>query len=271
MQASGPAFFRAFALAPGRADPFHPAITRVLAPNPGPMTFTGSLTYLAGTSRPFLIDPGPDEPAHLEALLGHIGSRPLAGILITHSHRDHDGLTEKLSRATHAPVHRFGAGLKDGDVFETPGLSLTAHHMPGHADDHVCFLMQPGDVLFSGDHVMTWNTSIITDMAAYLASMERAIALSPALLCPGHGPEKSQPQLFLRGLVTHRRMREAAVLAAVQAGRQGVPAITEAAYPGLPEGLKAAAQLSVRAHLEHLISQGRIALEGALYLALPIR
>jgi glyoxylase-like metal-dependent hydrolase (beta-lactamase superfamily II) len=263
-------FHRHFELTPGLADALSPLVTRVLAPNPSAMTFTGTVSYLVGRARPFVIDPGPANDAHLAALLAALDGRALAGILVTHSHVDHDGLTQRLAAATGAPVKRFGAGLEDGQILEGDDFQLAALHTPGHADDHMCFHLQPGNVLFSGDHVMSWSTSTVSRMGAFMASLSRIMALDPALLLPAHGPEKLQPQRFLSALLTHRRMREASILAAVQAGASSLAAVTLASYPGLDFKLERAAQASTRAHLEQLAERGQITISGALYLPCPI-
>lgn len=256
-QAQAPAFASAFPLKPGRAESLLPGIARILAPNPGPMTFTGTVTYLVGEKAPAIIDPGPDSDAHLQAILKALSGRPLSAILTTHSHRDHDGLTAKLAAATGAPV----LPRREGRIWAEGEMRLCAIATPGHAADHHCLELEGAGVLFSGDHVMTWATSMVEDMAAYMESLARVIALKPALLLPGHGREKRRPGAYLRALLTHRRLREAAVLAQFRAGAESPEAITAAIYPNLDARLIPGATATTRAHLAHLARQGKIALK----------
>lgn len=256
-QAQAPAFAAAFPLKPGRAEGVLPGVARILAPNPGPMTFTGTVTYLVGEKAPALIDPGPADESHLQAILQALSGRALSAILVTHSHRDHDGLTAKLAAATGAPVIR----PREGRVWQEGDLRLSAIPTPGHAADHHCLELEGRGVLFSGDHVMTWATSMVEDMGAYMESLARVIALKPGLLLPGHGREKKRPGAYLRALLTHRRLREAAVLTQFRAGATTPEAITAAIYPHLDARLIPGATATTRAHLAHLARQGKLALE----------
>jgi glyoxylase-like metal-dependent hydrolase (beta-lactamase superfamily II) len=283
MQASAPAFDRDFPLLPGKADRVSDRVTRVLAPNPSAYTFTGTVSYIVGAQDVAVIDPGPADEAHLNALMQALQGRRVKHILVTHSHRDHYPLADRLQQLTNAPICGFGAdahftpdrNIADGETLSGPDYTLTALHTPGHMWNHLCFRLAEENALFSGDHVMTWSTSIIAppegDMAHFMASLRKVMALKPAVLYPGHGPQKPAPQGFLRALLTHRRMREAAILGQVQAGLSELEAITRAVYPALAPELFPGACLSARAHLEHLAAKGQIALQtaasgAALYL-----
>lgn len=275
MQASAPAFDRDFPLMPGVAEALSPRVTRVLAPNPSPYTFTGTVSYIVGAQDAAVIDPGPADEAHLQALMAALNGRRVAHILVTHSHRDHYPLAARLKALTQAPVYGFGADahftpdrlLTDGAPISGPDYTLEALHTPGHMWNHLCFRLREENAVFSGDHVMTWSTSIVAppegSMGDFMASLRRLIALKPAVLYPGHGAEKREPQSFLRALLTHRRMREAAILGQVEAGLSELEAITQAVYQGLDPRLFAGACLSARAHLEHLAAKGQIALKTA--------
>ena len=283
MQASAPAFDRDFPLMPGEVDRVSDRVTRVLAPNPSAYTFTGTVSYIVGSQDVTVIDPGPADEAHLDALMTALDGRRVAHILITQSHLDHYPLATRLKELTSAPVCGFGAdahftpdrNLTDGEILSGPDYTLTALHTPGHMWNHLCFRLMEENALFSGDHVMTWSTSIIAppegDMAQFMASLRKVMALKPAVLYPGHGPQKPAPQGFLRALLTHRRMREAAILGQVQGGLSELEAITRAVYPALAPELFPGACLSAKAHLEHLAAKGQIALKtaasgAALYL-----
>lgn len=275
MQASAPAFDRDFPLMPGVADRVSDRVTRVLASNPSAYTFTGTVSYIVGAQDVAVIDPGPADEAHLDALMTALDGRRVKHILVTHSHRDHYPLSLRLKSLTGAPVSGFGADrhfspdrdLADGQILSGPDYTLTALHTPGHMWNHLCFRLAEENAVFSGDHVMTWSTSIVAppegDMAHFMASLRKVMALKPAMLYPGHGPQKHAPQGFMRALLTHRRMREAAILGQVQAGLSELEAITQAVYPGLAPELFPGACLSARAHLEHLAAKGQITLKTA--------
>ena len=256
-QARPPVFETQFALKPGVADNLIPGLCRILAPNPGAMTFTGTLTYLIGEKAPIIVDPGPDEPRHLEAIIKTLAGRPVSGILLTHSHRDHDGLTETLIKHTGAPIWQ----AKAGQIWQHEAWQIEAIATPGHAADHYCYWLAQSKILLSGDHVMTWSTSMVEDMAAYMQSLDVVMALKPAMLLPGHGPEKRQAGTYLRALKTHRRLREAAILKQYQAGIHSPEAITRALYAGLSPQVFSSAIATTKAHLLHLAQQGKIALE----------
>lgn len=274
-----------------------PGVVRLVANNPSVFTFKGTNTYLVGDRELAIIDPGPKDTAHRAAILKTAGSRPVSHILITHTHRDHiDGLAD-LKAATGALTCGYGrtsdypAGaaespsgdefidndfrpdvvLRDGDAVSGHGWSLTALFTPGHAPDHLCFALGGSKVLFSGDHVMGWNTSVVAPpegrMSDYLASLSRLLDRDETLYLPGHGGRIEEPRRTVRAYIVHRQWREQAIHGAIKDGLATVPAITALVYKGLDERLVKAASLSVLAHVEHLAERGLVRAESPLSLA----
>ena len=251
----------------GVALPVRPGIRRVVAANPGPMTYHGTNTYLIETPSGMLVlDPGPDDAAHVAAVLRAAG--PVSGILLSHTHGDHWGALPALRAATGAPVHAWHApaapdfmpdvALQDGDAV----AGWRAVFTPGHAADHLCFA-GPDGVLFSADHVMGWSSSVVSPplgvMADYMAGLERLLARGDALYLPGHGPAVPDPLPFVRFLLAHRRAREAAVAAALGPAPLTARAITDQVYARLDERLRRAAERNVLAHLLKLRDERRAA------------
>lgn len=269
-----------------------PGVLRLVANNPSPFTFKGTNTYIVGAGEVALIDPGPADAAHLQAILAAIGGRRLSHILITHTHRDHvDGLAA-LVAATGARTAGFGrravapgtrvtspsgsehvdedfvpdVRLAHGDRLEGDGWAVTALHTPGHAPDHLCFALEypgePAGVLFSGDHVMGWNTSVVAppegSMADYLRALELLGGRRDRVYLPGHGGRVDEPQRLVKAFLLHRRMREQAILDCIRGGAGTVTAIVPAIYRDLDPRLGKAASLSVLAHVEHLIARGLV-------------
>jgi glyoxylase-like metal-dependent hydrolase (beta-lactamase superfamily II) len=272
-----------------------PGVVRIVANNPSPFTFKGTNTYIVGTGHDLaLIDPGPADPAHLEAILKTIGKRRLTHILITHTHHDHtDGLPALLA-ATRAQTAGFGhhalksggkristsgsefvdrdfvpdIPIADGQMLEGNGWEFQALHTPGHAPDHLCFALAGTGVLFSGDHVMSWNTSVIAppegNMGDYVRSLEKLTGRSDSVYFPGHGGQFEDPQRLVKAFLLHRRMRENAILDCIRDGNATVRGIVPVIYRDIDPRLVNAASLSVLAHVEHLIERGLVRSETPL-------
>ncbi|TNF12991.1 MAG: MBL fold metallo-hydrolase [Rhodobacteraceae bacterium] len=285
--------------APGKAEELEPGLRRVLAPNPSAMTLWGTNTYLLGRREIAVIDPGPDLPGHLAAILAACppGAR-ITHILVTHAHRDHSPLARALSRETGAPVHAFGppeagrsavmqalaargfAGggegvdhgfrpditLAHGDRVTGADWELEALHTPGHMGNHLCFAW--GDALFSGDHVMGWASSLVSppdgDLSDYMASCTALRRRSWRVFHSGHGTAIEAPAERLDWLIAHRRAREASILAALAEGPATATELTHRLYTDVPAGLLPAAARNVFAHLVDLTEKNQARPGGAL-------
>lgn len=255
-------------------------VRRVLAPNPGPFTGPGTNTWiLGGDPVAAVIDPGPDDDAHLAAIEERLGAAQLALVLVTHSHPDHLPLAERLANRHQARVARHPE-LGDGDVVSVGKLRLKALYTPGHASDHLCFAVEEDGAVFTGDLVLGQGSTMITypdgDMAAYLNSLERLIELRPRILFPGHWDPIEDPQAKLEDYRRHRLEREGQVLQAVAAGEADAAELTRRVYSeelaGAGENrdkLLAAAEQTLRAHLEKLVAEGRVRRSGERYSPAP--
>ena len=276
--------------APDRLVRLSPLIRRIVADNPSPMTFTGTCTYVVGAGDVTVIDPGPDSPAHVAALLKALGKERVRHILVSHTHGDHSAGATELKAATGAPIigcapymaasdggeaaldtahdraYQPDAVLAEGDEIAGPGYVLEAVATPGHTANHLAFALPQERALFSGDHVMAWATSVVIPpdgrMRDYMASLEKLLAREDTHYWPGHGGGLTAPQRMVRALLHHRRLREAAILAALDKGPAQIPALVAAIYHGLDERLKGAAALSVLAHLQDLVERGHVSGEG---------
>ncbi len=275
----------------GEAIRLEPLVVRVLAPNPSPFTHTGTQTHIVGARDLAVIDPGPDDPGHLAALLHAIDGRPVSAILITHHHRDHSPASRPLASATGAPIvgaapthvgddgPRVDAAfdrdyapdrvLADGEAVMGEGWTLRALATPGHTSNHLAFTMEETRALFSGDHVMGWSTSVVSppdgDMTAYMASLAKLLGRDDRVYYPGHGDRVDNPQRWVRGLLGHRKQREGQVLRLLRAAPGEVPDMTRRMYVGLDPRLLPAAERSVLAHLIDLERRGAVKRDGAAW------
>jgi len=271
----------------GIPDPMGPGVVRLVAPNSGPLTFKGTNTYLVGHSSLAVIDPGPDDAAHRSAILAAAAGRPISHIVATHAHRDHvDGIaalqaetgarTYAFRRNALAPGkagdadakyvgHSFVADVHvaDTDAIEGEDWRLVALHTPGHAPDHLCLALDRSGIVFSGDHVMAWNTSVIAPpegrMADYMSSLERLLDRNDARFLPGHGGTIAEPRRTVKAYLLHRKWREQAILEAVRNGTDTARKLLPVIYRELDRSVAGAAMLSLSAHLEHLAERGLIA------------
>ena len=256
-----------------RLESLEPGIARVLAHNPSAFTYYGTQTYLIGEDEVAVIDPGPDLPEHVEALVTAIGERPVAAIMCTHTHRDHSPAAQPLAERTGAPIIGCAAlaletvgpradasfdgdyapdhVLGDGERVEVDGELVAAVATPGHTSNHLCFAYR--GALFSGDHVMGWSTTVVVppdgDMAAYMNSLEKLRQRDDRVYYPAHGPAVTNPRQYVRHLVGHRMQREKQILALVRERARTISDIVANAYPGLDPILIPAAGGSVFAHL----------------------
>jgi glyoxylase-like metal-dependent hydrolase (beta-lactamase superfamily II) len=256
-------------MVPGVASAISPLVRRILAGNAGLMTGPGTNTYLVGIDEIAVIDPGPADDDHLDAIAGCGGDR-IRWILATHTHEDHSpgvaGLKERTGAEVLAFTSRDGlevdAELGDGDVIEATEFRLTAIHTPGHASNHLCFLLEEERLLFSGDHIMQGSTVVIAppdgDMALYLASLERLRSLRLKAIAPGHGHVIDDPAGAIDAYVRHRLAREEAIATALAAaGTATVDELVAKVYVDVPVELHPVARHSVHAHLLKLAAEGR--------------
>ena len=249
----------------GRAVTVAPGVRRVTARNAGPLTFLGTNTYIVGSRNVAVVDPGPDDDSHLAALLSATAGENISDIVLTHAHRDHSGAAVRLAAATGAMVHgkALGSPITDGVVIGSQGWQLETITTPGHARDHVVFALAGRDLVFSGDHVMGWSTTVVAppegSMAEYRTSLDRLLALSQDTYLPGHGGPIARAHNYVRALKEHRQGREVAICRALAARPRTIPEIVAEVYTELDPALAEAAGLSVLAHLDDLAARGRVA------------
>lgn len=270
---------------PGVPQHLEPLVARVLAPNPSAFTHTGTQVHLVGRRDLAVIDPGPDTPEHIAALLDAIAGRPVRAIVVTHTHRDHSPATRPLAVATNAPIVGCARLAPPGDASFDPdyapdcvlgegesvageGWTLTALATPGHTSNHLSFALpeaQDGQgALFTGDHVMGWSTSIVSppdgDMAAYVASLEKLMLRDDRVYYPAHGDPVETPKRLVRGMIGHRKQREGQILRRLGEAPATIPGLVAQMYGGIDPQLFPAAERSVLAHLIDLRQRGLVAL-----------
>jgi glyoxylase-like metal-dependent hydrolase (beta-lactamase superfamily II) len=271
----------------GSAEQIEPLVRRVLAPNPSPFTYTGTQTYIVGLGDGCaVIDPGPDDPAHLDALEAALAGEHVCAIMCTHTHRDHSPGARPLARRTGAPIvgcaplafdtagpradegfdpdYEADRVLADGEAMTGPGWTLRAVATPGHVSNHLCFALEESGALFTGDHVMGWSTSVVVppdgDMGSYMKSLELLHTREDRIYYPAHGPAVEKPRQLVRGMIGHRKQR------LLGEESRSVDALVPQMYKGLDPRLVKAAGLSVLAHCIDLERRGLVARSGETWL-----
>ncbi|WP_320196087.1 MBL fold metallo-hydrolase [Agrobacterium rosae] len=288
-----PEFNRDFDPAYGTAVPVADGVQRLTVNNPSAFTFHGTNSYIVGDTSVAVIDPGPDDEAHFQALMAALAGREVTHIFVSHTHRDHSPLAARLKLATRAltvaegphraarPLHEGernpfaessdtefvpDIALGDGKSVSGDGWTLTALHTPGHTANHSAFAFDGTGIVFSADHVMAWATTIVAppdgSMSDYMASLAKLLRREDRLFLPGHGGPVNDPTAFMRGLRAHRRMREKAVLARIKAGDRTIADMVKVIYRSNDQRLHGAAALSVLAHIEDLIEKGEVQTDG---------
>lgn len=286
-------FDRDFHVPAGQLDQVTPLVRRIVAPNPSPFTFTGTCSYIIGRGEVAILDPGPELAEHVDALLQAVSGETVSHVVVTHTHRDHSPAAAAIKAATgativgagpHRPARPLHIGelnpldasadvdyrpdqeMADGDSLSGRGWTLTAVATPGHTANHLAFALREDDVLFSGDHVMAWATSIVAPpdgaMGDYIRSLELLGTRPEPTYLPGHGGPVRDAQSFVRDYLDHRIAREVAILRGLERTAETVPDLVRRIYIGLDSRLVGAASLTVLAHLEHLVESGRVVTDG---------
>ncbi len=274
-----------------QAQQVSPLIRRLVANNPGPFTFRGTGVYIIGHGDVAIIDPGPDDDAHIEALLRAIEGERVTHILVTHRHMDHSPAAHPLAARTGAKVysstitpkpsdcdtlrleasddHLFQPDINvaDGDRFSGPGWTIEAVFTPGHTTNHMAYALIEENALFPGDHIMGWSTTVIGppdgDMTAYFDSLEKVRARDFTTLWPTHGPPVRDVRPFVQAFIDHRRAREAQIIAQMEAGRTSIKDMVSVIYADVDKRLHPAACHSVLAHMIRLVELGRVETIGS--------
>lgn len=280
-------FIKELAFSYGEPANVTPLVRRVVANNPGPFTFHGTGTYVLGRGKVAIVDPGPADEAHVKALLDAVRNETVTHILITHTHIDHSPATAAIKKATGATTYGFGPHptspegmaeesgdhdfrpdviVGDGDVISGHGWTVEAVHTPGHISNHLCFGVREEKVMFSGDHVMGWSTSVISppdgDMKSYMTSLRKLLPREETLLIPTHGAEIRDPKTFVKAYMAHREDRERQIMACLREGLDTIPVMVKKMYAAVDPRLHGAAGRSVLAHLIHMIDTGRVISDG---------
>ena len=286
-------FDKTLDLEPNRVRDIAPGVRVVLADNPGPFTFKGTMSYIVGRGKVAIVDPGPDDDAHVEALLDAVRGETVTAIFVTHTHRDHSPAVPKVKAATGATVYAQGPhrlarplhigetrrldasadfdfrpdiALADGEVVGGDGWTLQALATPGHTANHMAFALQEADLIFAGDHIMAWSTTIVAPpdgaMSDYMASLHKLAQRPEPLYLSGHGAPVRDAPRYVRHLIRHRQGREASILHRLGKGEADIATLVKAIYIGLDPRLVGAAALSVLAHLEDLVTRGVVATDG---------
>jgi glyoxylase-like metal-dependent hydrolase (beta-lactamase superfamily II) len=286
-------FDKSFSLEPDQVQEVAPGVRAIVADNPGPFTFKGTISYIVGRGQVAIIDPGPDDVVHVAALLDAVRDETVTHIFVTHTHRDHSPAAAKIKDATganvlaqgpHRPARPLHTGeirrldasadldfrpdimLADGEIVNGKGWTLQAVATPGHTANHMAYAFKEADLLFAGDHVMAWSTTIVAPpdgaMSDYMASLHKLAGRSEPLYLSGHGAPVRDAPRYVQYLIRHRQAREASILHRLGKGVADIPTIVRAVYIGLDPRLAGAAALSVLAHLEELVARGAVVTEG---------
>lgn len=286
-------FNKSLDLPPDTVEEVVPGVRRIMANNPGPFTFKGTLSYIVGKGKVAIVDPGPDDPAHIGALLDAVRNETVTHIFVTHTHRDHSPAVPAIKHATGATVYAEGPHraarplhigehnpldssgdrdfrpdvmLKDGESVEGDGWTIEAVATPGHTANHMAYALKDKNLLFAGDHVMAWATSIVAPpdgaMSDYMASLGKLSRRGESLYLPGHGPAITDAPRFVSYYILHRKAREQSILHRLSKGATDIPTIVRAIYIGIDPRLTGAAGLSVLAHLEDLVVRGVVETDG---------
>jgi glyoxylase-like metal-dependent hydrolase (beta-lactamase superfamily II) len=286
-------FNKTLGLKPGLVDEIAPGIRRILVNNPGPFTFTGTLSYIVGRGKVAIIDPGPDDARHGQALLDAVRGETVTHIFVTHTHRDHSPNVPRIKDATGATVYAEGphraarplhigehnpldssgdhdfrpdVTLRDGEIVKGDGWTIEAVTTPGHTANHMAYALKEQNALFAGDHVMGWATSIVAPpdgaMGDYMASLHKLQQRSETTYYPGHGPTIPDALRFVDYYIEHRKAREDSILHRLEKGESDIPTLVRAIYIGIDPRLTGAAGLSVLAHLEDLVARCVVETDG---------
>jgi glyoxylase-like metal-dependent hydrolase (beta-lactamase superfamily II) len=272
----------------GNCDKISPLIRRIIANNPGPFTFTGTGTYIIGKENLAIIDPGPIDQNHFDAIIKSTKGQTITHILLTHNHNDHSPLAKKIKEETGAKIYfknlsndiqtedQFEEGydkdiegdieLSDGDIIETNEWTVEAIHTPGHTSNHICYSLTEEDVLFSGDHVMGWSTTVIVppdgDMNDYINSLKKLLKRSENNFYPTHGPIIERPKELVAKYIEHRMEREKQISEAIKLGNKKIPDMVKIIYKDVDISLHPAAAMSTLAHLIRMKENNEIAVSG---------
>src|SRR6266566_800318 len=286
-------FDKSFSLEPDQVQEVAPGVRAIVADNPGPFTFRGTISYIVGHGQVAIIDPGPDDVVHVAALLDAVRDETVTHIFVTHTHRDHSPAAAKIKDATgakvlaqgpHRPARPLHTGeirrldasidldfrpditLADGEIVNGKGWTLQAVATPGHTANHMAYAFKEADLLFAGDHVMAWSTTIVAPpdgaISDYMASLHKLAKRSERLYLSGHGAPVRDAPRYVQYLIRHRQAREASILHRLGKGAADIPTIVRAVYIGLDPRLVGGAALSVLVHLEELVARGTVVTQG---------
>ena len=273
----------------GSSDQITPLVKRLIAKNPGPFTFTGTGTFIVGTKELAIIDPGPIDDDHLKAIIKTSGKNKISHIIVTHTHNDHSPLSKPLQEITGAPIYsyfneamdtktnnQFEEGydnsfkpdviVKDGDLIKGFDWTLEAIHTPGHTSNHMCYSLLEEKILFSGDHVMGWSTTVIVppdgDMDEYLKSLEKLLDRNDNIYLPTHGTQIDNPHDLVNKYIEHRINREEQIIKAIKSGNFKINDMVKIIYSDVDPGLHPAASMSTLAHLNRMVKNKIIKVDG---------